>query len=155
MHDFFELQPVKEAAVYFMRVVLHDWPDEDTIKILKNTRAAAGPSSKLIVFDICIQPTCPDTEYSRYIDDYKPVPYPLLANYGMARGAFDTFVDMQVCVSRFISKNLGLTELLQMMCLLGGQERTVRQCVELGNASGWKLESVKLTLPATFIFSPV
>ena len=42
-----------------------------------------------------------------------------------------------------------------MMAFFGAQERTVRQFAALGDAAGWRLESVKLTQPATFIFTPV
>ena len=41
-----------------------------------------------------------------------------------------------------------------MMNLLGGQERTVGQFIELGKATGWKLESVKPGMMASLVFSP-
>lgn len=35
--DFLETeQPVKDADVYFMRAVLHNWPDEYCVRILRN-----------------------------------------------------------------------------------------------------------------------
>lgn len=40
-----------------------------------------------------------------------------------------------------------------MMNLLNGQERTVVQFAELGEAAGWKLESVKPGGMAAFIYS--
>jgi hypothetical protein len=39
-YDFFQEQPVKGAKIYFMGSILHDWPDEDAKRILKNTAAA-------------------------------------------------------------------------------------------------------------------
>lgn len=39
-HDFFAAQPVKGARVYFMHIVLHDWPDDKAVQILKNIAAA-------------------------------------------------------------------------------------------------------------------
>ena len=84
-----------------MRFVLHDWPDAESLKILKNIRAAASPSSRLILFEHCIQHACPDTEYLRYSDDTEPVPYPLFANVGKGHGTYNTSNDMHVCVSRF------------------------------------------------------
>jgi len=81
-----------------MRFILHDWPNAENLKILKHIRAAASPSSKLILFEFCIQHACPDAEHSRYSAEIKSAPYPLLANFGMGSGAYDTFVDMQVCL---------------------------------------------------------
>ena len=86
-----------------MRLVIHDWSDADSLKILKNIRAAASPSSRLILFELCIQHVCPDTEYLRYSDDTEPVPYPLLANIAKGNGTFDTNTDIRVRVSRFYS----------------------------------------------------
>ena len=34
-HDFFEPQPVLGARYYHMRGILHDWPDDDCVRILK------------------------------------------------------------------------------------------------------------------------
>lgn len=34
-HDFFTPQPLTDAAVFFMRQCLHNWPDEDCVKILR------------------------------------------------------------------------------------------------------------------------
>lgn len=35
-HDFFTEQPVKDADVYFLRWVLHDWSDSKAMTILRN-----------------------------------------------------------------------------------------------------------------------
>ena len=42
-HDFFTPQPKLEttgARIYFMRMVLHDWRDDDCVRILKPVAAA-------------------------------------------------------------------------------------------------------------------
>jgi len=109
VHDFFEPQPVKSAAIYYMRVVIHDWPDAESLKILKNIRTAASPSSRLILFELCIQHVCPDAEYVRYSGDTKSVPYPLLAIVGKGNDTY-TNIDMQVRVSRFY--NIRILDLL-------------------------------------------
>lgn len=44
------------ADAYMMKHVIHDWPDEDCIKLLKACRKAVNPSGKLIVIDNVIQP---------------------------------------------------------------------------------------------------
>ncbi|KAI9711821.1 MAG: hypothetical protein M1820_001966 [Bogoriella megaspora] len=39
-HDFFTEQPAKGARVYYFRSIMHDWGDEDCVKILKRTADA-------------------------------------------------------------------------------------------------------------------
>ena len=36
------------ADIYMLSYVLHDWPDEDCVRILQNCRAAMGPNSRLV-----------------------------------------------------------------------------------------------------------
>ncbi|KAG6848863.1 hypothetical protein H0H93_013351 [Arthromyces matolae] len=55
VNNFFTPQPVKGAAVYFLRVVIHDWSDDYAKKILKQLRDAASDSSKLVLFDTVAQ----------------------------------------------------------------------------------------------------
>jgi hypothetical protein len=49
--DFFK--EVHKSEVYIMKWVLHDWNDEDSIKILRNIRKAIipGPASRLIILE--------------------------------------------------------------------------------------------------------
>ncbi|CAH0020866.1 unnamed protein product [Clonostachys rhizophaga] len=49
-HDFFTEQPVKNARTYYLHSVLHDWGDDDCIKILQQLKPAmkAGYSRLLI-----------------------------------------------------------------------------------------------------------
>ena len=44
-HDFFSPQPVKNAKAYYLRTVLHDWPDKQVREILKNIKAAMNKDS--------------------------------------------------------------------------------------------------------------
>ncbi|KAE9406446.1 S-adenosyl-L-methionine-dependent methyltransferase [Gymnopus androsaceus JB14] len=76
VHDFFSPQPVKNAAVYFLRLICHDWPDKDARKILANLRAAAGAQSKLVVFDGLVKHVTKDPGSGT------SAPYPLLPNWG-------------------------------------------------------------------------
>ncbi|EME39475.1 hypothetical protein DOTSEDRAFT_139328 [Dothistroma septosporum NZE10] len=48
-YDFFQTQPVKNADVYFLRWILHDWPDEDAVTILRQVALAMGPTSKMLI----------------------------------------------------------------------------------------------------------
>jgi hypothetical protein len=44
------------ADAYIMKHIIHDWPDDACIKILKACRAAVNPGGKLLVVDSVIQP---------------------------------------------------------------------------------------------------
>ena len=44
------------ADAYMMKHIIHDWPDEECIKLLKACRKGVNPSGKLIVIDNVIQP---------------------------------------------------------------------------------------------------
>ncbi|MCJ1309424.1 hypothetical protein MMC25_003083 [Agyrium rufum] len=55
VHNFFTPQPVEGARVYYMRQILHDWPDDKCIDILKPIVAVMKPGySKLIVNEVVI-----------------------------------------------------------------------------------------------------
>ncbi|KDQ29760.1 hypothetical protein PLEOSDRAFT_27563 [Pleurotus ostreatus PC15] len=131
VHSFFEPMPVK-ADVYFLRCIIHDWPEADCRKILGHIHAAAKSTSKLILFEMMALHACPDEQSGN-----AGAPYPLLANLGVAAGGFITIADMQ------------------MLFLLDGRERTTGEYAELGRLTGWKLESVKPGPIAAFIFSKV
>ncbi|KAK5787819.1 hypothetical protein VI817_010316 [Penicillium citrinum] len=48
-HDFFQAQPVRGAKAYFMRTVLHDWPDKQAKVILGRVRDAMSFNSVLLI----------------------------------------------------------------------------------------------------------
>jgi SAM-dependent methyltransferase len=52
-HDFFQEQPVKDADVYLLRWVLHDWSDLYAAKILRALIPALKPGSRLIINEFC------------------------------------------------------------------------------------------------------
>ncbi|KAJ3565961.1 hypothetical protein NP233_g7303 [Leucocoprinus birnbaumii] len=79
-------QPIKGAAVYFLRFIIHDWPDAKCIKILRNIRDAASASSKLILFEHVAPYACEDvTEYEGKIERRR-APWPLVPNIGKDEG---------------------------------------------------------------------
>ncbi|RDW65923.1 O-methyltransferase [Aspergillus mulundensis] len=53
-HDFFTPQPVVGARVYLLRRCLHNWPEEDVVKILGNTAVAMGAHSRLLLEEIIV-----------------------------------------------------------------------------------------------------
>ncbi|KAJ3722637.1 S-adenosyl-L-methionine-dependent methyltransferase [Lentinula raphanica] len=127
VHDFFKTQPIEGAAVYFLCVVIHDWSDEDSRKILTNLRSAAGAHSKLILFEMV-------TEH--IIKDSATTPYPLQPNFA---NGFMTILD------------------LAMLSFYNGKERTREEYGKLGRECGWELKEVKSGPGklSALIFTPV
>ncbi|KAF5371626.1 hypothetical protein D9758_003596 [Tetrapyrgos nigripes] len=131
-HDFFSPQPVKNAAVYFLRGIVHNWSDAQATQILSHLREAAAPSSKLVIFDMLGRHTCEDPNLEGL--DLPKAPYPLLAQLGVE---LPSYMDMV------------------MLMYLGGQERTKDEFAALGLRTGWKLERVKPGILATFVFTAI
>jgi hypothetical protein len=50
-HNFFDGQPFKGANVYYLRLILHDWPDDICRTILKNIVPAMNSDSKILIMD--------------------------------------------------------------------------------------------------------
>ncbi|KAI1172937.1 S-adenosyl-L-methionine-dependent methyltransferase [Nemania sp. FL0916] len=48
-HDFFTAQPIKGAAIYYLHLILHDWPNERATEILKNISEAMEPGYSRIL----------------------------------------------------------------------------------------------------------
>jgi O-methyltransferase domain len=49
VYDFFEPQPVKQAKIYFLSHILHDWPDKQAKIILQQIRGAMNAESVLLM----------------------------------------------------------------------------------------------------------
>ncbi|KAF8132734.1 S-adenosyl-L-methionine-dependent methyltransferase [Mycena galopus ATCC 62051] len=60
VHDFFTAQRVKNADVFLLRHVLHNWEKEKAISILQHLREAATPTTKLV----CMEKIVPDCMYN-------------------------------------------------------------------------------------------
>lgn len=53
-HDFFTEQPIKGARFYYLRQIIHDWPDDKCVEILKRLVAASGPESQILIDDMVL-----------------------------------------------------------------------------------------------------
>ena len=53
-YNFFEEQPVRKAAVYLLRWILHDWSDAYAIRILRALIPALGPRSKIVICELVL-----------------------------------------------------------------------------------------------------
>lgn len=55
-HNFFTPQPVQSARSYFLHSILHDWGDEDGVKILQNLAPALKPRySRVLLNEIVVR----------------------------------------------------------------------------------------------------
>ncbi|KDR70150.1 hypothetical protein GALMADRAFT_76264 [Galerina marginata CBS 339.88] len=137
VHDFFTPQPVRNAAVFLLRVVLHDWPNDFARQILLRLREAAMPETKLIIADFVLPLACPDdtgsTSGLEGVEGAESTlaPAPLLPNMGKA------------------SANVYWMD-LTMQVMFNSQERTLREMVELTLSAGWKIVKVTKTPGSLF-----
>ncbi|EED84669.1 predicted protein [Postia placenta Mad-698-R] len=76
-HDFFTEQPIRGARVYFLRHILHDWPDDECVAILSQLRKAMCPESIVLIADKVVHTTAGSSRL-------KSAPWPLPPNYGSA-----------------------------------------------------------------------
>ncbi|KAI9723448.1 MAG: hypothetical protein M1828_004178 [Chrysothrix sp. TS-e1954] len=62
VHDFFTEQPVKDADIYYLKSVLHDWDDAQCTSILSNTAKAMTAQSRLLIHELVIGDTEQDLQ---------------------------------------------------------------------------------------------
>ncbi|KAJ3484984.1 hypothetical protein NLJ89_g11938 [Agrocybe chaxingu] len=138
-------EPIEEAAVFLLRVVLHDWPNDLARRILFHLREAATPDTKLLIADFVLPLACPDNVGSteggkgsglEEVEGAESIlaPSPLLANLGKA-SANVYWMDMT------------------MQVMFNAQERTLRETVALARSAGWKV--VKVTKATGSLFGHI
>ncbi|KAE8356308.1 S-adenosyl-L-methionine-dependent methyltransferase [Aspergillus coremiiformis] len=53
-HSFFDPQPVQDADVYLLRMILHNWSVDDCVRILSHLVQAMKPGARIIIVDIVL-----------------------------------------------------------------------------------------------------
>jgi hypothetical protein len=119
--DFMKEGPVKEQNVYYVRHVIHDWPDTICVVILKNIRQAMTSGSRLFIHEYILQGA--HTETFKGGRNTVLAPQPLLPNYGAGN-------------IRHYNQDLN------MLCMMNAGERTLDEFITLGNQAN--LEFVQL-----------
>ncbi len=70
-HDFFTPQPVRNARAYHLHSVLHDWGDDDCVRILEQLKPAIKPGySRVLINEIIVPsqgPTWPITSMDQLV----------------------------------------------------------------------------------------
>ncbi|KAG1895982.1 O-methyltransferase [Suillus fuscotomentosus] len=81
--NFLEESPVAGKDVYYLRSIIHDWPDNESRVILNNIRKLMGPNSRVLIQDYVLLHTFeePDVEADESTKDHK-APEPTLLNFG-------------------------------------------------------------------------
>jgi len=119
-HDFFTRQPVKDADIFLVRGVIHNWPLDYAIRILRHLRDAAVPGkTRLLMIDQIINYACKGGAKTEIPGSAPPeVPEPLLPNLGAQ-----------------------LSYLLDLLMLViqHGQERTLDDHIVITKDSGWNI----------------
>ena len=64
--DFFETAP-SGGDVYILKRILHDWSDEDAVRILTSVRTAMGPNARVAVMDAVLKPGN-EADPNKYLD---------------------------------------------------------------------------------------
>ncbi|KAJ7327940.1 S-adenosyl-L-methionine-dependent methyltransferase, partial [Mycena albidolilacea] len=96
-HDFFNPQPVKNAAVFLLRYIMHNWPDARVAALFQNLRATAQPTTQLVIIEkILSVAAAPSADEASIPGAARPsAPAPLLPNWGVGKAEF-YFYDMAV-----------------------------------------------------------
>ncbi|KAJ4469875.1 S-adenosyl-L-methionine-dependent methyltransferase [Lentinula aciculospora] len=121
--NFFEAVPTKDLDLYYLRNILHNWPDAESMLILKAVRGALGPNSRVLIHDYVMQPLnrVPGSEAKK--TGLEIAPPPLLPSFGAGQ------------------IRLHEQDIL-MLNIYNARERTIDEVVELGREAGLKLEKV-------------
>ncbi|KAF9884826.1 hypothetical protein FE257_001242 [Aspergillus nanangensis] len=56
-HDFFTAQPVKGAQIYYLRRIMHDWPNQSCIDILSHLAASMSSDSMIMIDEVILPVT--------------------------------------------------------------------------------------------------
>ncbi|KAG1744599.1 O-methyltransferase-domain-containing protein [Suillus paluster] len=122
--NFFEQVPVKGKDIYYLRNIIHDWPDHESKLILHNVRKALGPNSRVLIHDYVLrQLSRKQAAVEASMLGVVVAPEPLLPNFGVGN-------------MRMYQQDM------TMLLAHNAKERTLQECLTLSTAAGLKLEKV-------------
>ncbi|KIK67744.1 hypothetical protein GYMLUDRAFT_36509 [Collybiopsis luxurians FD-317 M1] len=121
--NFFEDVPARGLDLYYLRNILHNWPDAESTLILKSVRRAVGPNSRVLIHDYVMQPLnrVPDSEVKE--TGLEIAPPPLLPSFGAGQ-------------IRLYSQDI------LMLNMYNAHERTINEVSNLAREADLRLEKV-------------
>ncbi|KIK56925.1 hypothetical protein GYMLUDRAFT_75954 [Collybiopsis luxurians FD-317 M1] len=121
VHDFFTPQTIKNASVFLLRSILHNWSDPYARKILNSLRKSATLETKLVIIDAIVPYSC-TAAVAEGIPGaaLDPVPSPLLPSLGKAN-SYAYQADMS------------------MWAYFNSQNRTLGHLISLSEGCSWKV----------------
>ncbi|KAK1217854.1 hypothetical protein PQX77_019474 [Marasmius sp. AFHP31] len=118
--DFFETLPATDQDVYYLRNIIHNWPDAEALKIMTTVRAAMGKNSRLLIHDYVLSHVKQTPLEHTQVET---APSPLLPNFG---------------AGGIRSYNQDLT----MLIMYNAKERNLDEFVAFASGLGLRLEKV-------------
>ncbi|KIM59119.1 hypothetical protein SCLCIDRAFT_27548 [Scleroderma citrinum Foug A] len=119
--NFFEEAPVAGKDVYYLRVIIHDWPDAEALAILCNVRKAMAPHSRFLIHDYVVGSPNRSSDPAAGNIGIDVAPEPMLPGFGAGNAlVYQQDLDM------LISNN--------------GKERLLDEWTDLATAAGLRLE---------------
>ncbi|KAG2087132.1 S-adenosyl-L-methionine-dependent methyltransferase [Suillus discolor] len=114
--NFLEESPVVGKDVYYLRSIIHSWPDEESRVILRNVRKAMGPNSRVLIHECVLSRPFeePDVGVNESNEDHK-APEPTLLNFG--------------------SHTTHQIDMI-MWLVVNGKERTLKEFMDIGASAG-------------------
>lgn len=109
--SFFETVP-RGADAYFLRHIIHDWYDEQSLTILRNCHAAMGDSSRLLVVESVIPPGN-EPSFGKWLD---------LTMMVMPGGKEHTEVEYRELYTAAGFKLTGITPTAAEVCVIEGRK---------------------------------
>ncbi|KAG1745173.1 S-adenosyl-L-methionine-dependent methyltransferase [Suillus lakei] len=119
--DFLEESPVVGKDVYYLRSIIHDWPDDESRAILNNIRKVMGPNSRVLIHDCVLLRTFQEPGVGS--NEVTKAPEPMLLNFGA--GSHTTY-------------QLDMT----MWLVVNAKERTLNEFKIIGASAGLALTQI-------------
>ncbi|KAI4526448.1 S-adenosyl-L-methionine-dependent methyltransferase [Schizophyllum commune Loenen D] len=133
-HSMFESQAQRSVpvAAFYLRYIIHDWPRDACVKILRHLSVAASSDTVLVIAEQIVPQACPSS-YTLVFDGMNTLdaPAPLLPNLGQA------FAEVYLQDST-------------MAVMTTGQQRTLGEFDDLTREAGWKIIDVHQTPGSCF-----
>ncbi|KAF7358366.1 hypothetical protein MVEN_00886600 [Mycena venus] len=89
--DFFNPQSVKNASVFLLRYILHNWTDARAVALLKRLRDAAQPTTQLVIIEkiLAFASPAPSVDEEVIPGAARPLaPSPVWPNWGVGKAEF-------------------------------------------------------------------